>query len=196
MFDNKFMISFLKRIIPMSILASNVVSLEVSNMFIQRGKTDIEIRCVVNCSNLDINGIQLMRSNEPIVSLSPRKEIGWQDLELKIRSEANSNGTCSDNDFTDLYMKIPSSMVNPLKDIGPYLCQVSAWTPDVGLIKKVSQIVKLNITGNQGYLFVEIYSVCLCIKIGRNFHRSLYSTRSHPCFSLYQLVLVHFSFNV
>lgn len=151
--DNKFMISFIKRIIPMSILASNVVSLEVSNMFIQRGKTDIEIRCVVNCRNLNIKGIQLMRSNEPIVSLYPRKEIGWQDLELKNRSEANSNGTCSDNDFTDLYMKIPSSMVNPLKDIGPYLCKVSAWTPDGGLIKKDSQIVMLNITGNQGYLF-------------------------------------------
>lgn len=153
MYDNKFIISVKKRIIPMSILASNMVSLEVSNMFIQRGKTDIEIRCVVNCSNLTTKGIQLMRSNESIVSLSSRREIGWQDLELKKRSEANYNATCSDNYFTDLYMKIPSSMVNPLKDIGPYLCKVSALTPDGGLMKKVSQVVMLNITGNQGYLF-------------------------------------------
>lgn len=137
----------------MSILASNMVSLEVRNMFIQRGKTDIEIRCVVNCSNLTTKGIQLMRSNESIVSLSSRREIGWQDLELKKRSEANSNATCSDNDFTDLYMKIPSSMVNPLKDIGPYLCKVSVLASNGGLIKKDSQIVMLNITGNQGFLF-------------------------------------------
>ena len=122
-------------------------------MFIQRGKTDIEIRCVVNCSNLTNKGILLMRSNESIVSLSLRNGIGWQDLELKNRSEAKSEATCSDNDFTDLNMKIPSSMVNPLKDIGPYLCKVLALASNGGIITKDSQIVMLNITGNQGFLF-------------------------------------------
>ena len=124
-------------------------------MFKQRGQTDIGIRCMVKCDNLQNTTIriQLIRSNDSIVSISTRGKILWQDLELENRSEAKFKGTCSDNDFTDLNIKIPSSMVNPLKDIGPYLCQVSAWTPDVGLIKKDSQIVMLNITGNQGYLF-------------------------------------------
>ena len=122
-------------------------------MFIQRCKTDIEIRCVVNCSSLTINRIQLMRSNESIVSFTSQKGIRWQDLELKIRSEAKSITACSVKDFTDLNMKIPSSMVNPLKDIGPYLCKVSALLSNGGLITKDSQIVMLNITGNQGFLF-------------------------------------------
>ena len=122
-------------------------------MFIQRGKTDIEISCVVNCSNLTTTGIQLMRSNESIVSLSSQRGIRWQDLELKNRSEANSKATCSDNDFTDLNMKIPSSMVNPLKDMGPYFCHVSALAANGGLIIKDSQIVMLNMTGNQFFVF-------------------------------------------
>lgn len=142
----------------MSILASNLVSLEVSDMFIQSGKTDIEISCMVNCTNLRVTTIriQLMRSNDSIVSLSTgnKTKIVWQDLELEKRSEAKSNATCSDNDITDLNIKIPSSRVNPMKDTGPYMCKLSALVSDGGRLTNDSKIVMLNVTGNQGLFSV------------------------------------------
>ena len=125
-------------------------------MFKQRGQTDIEIRCMVKCDNLQKTTIriQLIRSNDSIVSISTRGKILWQDLELENRSEAKFKGTCSDNDFTDLNIKIPSSKVNPLKDTGPYMCRVSALASDGGRVTNDSNIVMLNVTGNQAlFLF-------------------------------------------
>ena len=67
---------------------------------------------MVNCSNTTIiNGIQLMQSDESILSLTSNNEIRWHDLVLKNRSKAKAK--------TSSRVEISSSVIKPVKDPGP-----------------------------------------------------------------------------
>ena len=74
---------------------------------------------MVNCSNTAIiNGIQLMQSDESILSLTSNNEIRWHDLVLKNRSKAKAKTSSSDGDLSYLRVEISSSMIKPVKDSG------------------------------------------------------------------------------
>ena len=151
----------------MSFSASNSISLEVNDVFIQLGKVDIDMRCTVNCSvQLDFIGLQLLRSNKSIVYLTSGNRMVWQDLELKDRTETKSKTTCSDNGLIYLYIKISRSKVYPLKDIGPFLCRLNTLSSDAATVAYDSKIIMLNITGNYDILsipfFVLIENISTC----------------------------------
>ena len=149
----------------MSFSASNSISLEVNDVFIQLGKFDIDIRCMVNCSDeLILDGILLLRSNKSIVYLTSGNKIVWQDLELNDRTETKSKTTCGDNGLMYLYIKISRYLVYPLKDIGPYLCRLETFSSDGAPFTYDSNIVMLNITGNLDNLSILFLSF-LSLKI-------------------------------
>ena len=129
--------------------ALDMISLKISDVFIQYGQSNIEISCVVNCSNqINVIGIQLIRSNEPILSLRSKNEIRWHDLELENRSEATGKGSCSDGDLSYLRVEIPSFRIKPLKDAGLYVCRLRGYRRDDTVFVENSEIIMLNITGN------------------------------------------------
>ena len=129
-----------------------MISLEISDVFIQNGETDIEISCLVKCSDQTIiRGIQLMRSNKSILYLWNNK-IHWHDLDLRNRSEATAKTSCSDGDVLFLRVEIPSSMIKPSKDIGSYMCRLRGLTSYGGLLQEDSEKVMLKVIGNLIYV--------------------------------------------
>nr|XP_022302967.1 uncharacterized protein LOC111110662 [Crassostrea virginica] len=129
-------------------VALDMISLKISDVFIQYGQSDIEISCVVNCSNqINVDGIQLLRSNIPILSLTSNNEIKWHDLELESRSEATTKPSCRDGDVSYLRVEIPSSRIKPVKDSGPYMCRLRGFTRHDTPFHENSGIIMLNITG-------------------------------------------------
>ena len=144
-----------------------MISLKISEVFIQYGQSDIEISCVVNCSNqTNVNGIQLIRSNLPILSLASNNEIEWHDLELGNRSKATGKTSCSDGVLSYLHMEIPSSRIKPVKDTGSYMCRLRGFTRHDTVFQENSEIITLNITGNRlnHLLFTRtILLVCLLV---------------------------------
>ena len=143
-----------------------MISLKISDVFIQYGQSDIEISCVVNCSNqINVDGIQLLRSNKPILSLASNNEIKWHDLELGNRSEATAKVSCSDGDLSYLHMDIPSSRIKPIKDTGSYMCRFRGYRREGSVFLENSEIVMLNVTGNLNHLLFTrtILLVCLLV---------------------------------
>ena len=129
--------------------ALDMISLKISDVFIQYGQSDIDINCVVNCSNeINVDGIQLIRSNLPILSIASNNEIKWHDLELGNRSEATGKTSCSDGDLSYLRVEIPSSRIKPVKDSGPYMCRLRGFRRDETVFLEDSERIMLNITGN------------------------------------------------
>ena len=130
-----------------------MISLEISDVFIQNGETDIKISCFVKCSDLAIIlGIQLMRSNKSILYLASNNEIYWHDLDLRHRSEATANASCSDGDLSYLRMEIPSSRIKPSNDTGSYMCRLRGFTPNGGILRADSEKVMLKVIGNLIYV--------------------------------------------
>ena len=141
-----------------------MISLKISDVFIQYGQSDIEISCVVNCSyQTHVNGIQLIHSNKPILSLTSSNEIKWHDLELGSRSEATAKASCSDGDLSYLRVEIPSSRIKP----GSYMCRFRGIRRDYTVFLEDSEIIILNITGNLiHFLFtwtILLHVVCLLV---------------------------------
>ena len=126
------------------IAAYALTSIQVQNPFIQLGKADVDIRCLVNDSeNESITGIQLIRSNTNIVSV---KEAGvlWQDHELQQRAVADG----SVMNATSSYLQMTILRQNVTKnDSGIYSCTSFA----VSRNHQESKNTFLNITGN--YIF-------------------------------------------
>ena len=126
-----------------------MISLKISDVFLQYGQYDIKICCVVNCSNqINVDGIQLVRSNEPILSLESNNDIEWHDLEFGNRSKATAKVSCSDGDLSYLHMEIPSSRIKPVKDTGSYMCSLLGFRRDGTVFLENSELVMLNVTGN------------------------------------------------
>ena len=118
-----------------------MISIQVPNEFIQLGKTDIDIRCLVNDSEIEsIDLIQLIRTNTNIVSVT-KKGVFWQDTEVKERAFAD--GSVNNTASSYLHMAIDRQNVTK-NDGGTYFCVLSAQH----MIPEETQKTFLNITGN------------------------------------------------
>ena len=117
-----------------------MTSIQVQNPLIQLGKTDVEIKCLVNDSeNERIRGIQLIRSNTNIVSVS--KTVLFQDEELQQRAVAD--GSVMNPTYSYLHMTIVRQNVTK-NDSGTYSCKSFA----VFRNNQESQKTVLYISGN------------------------------------------------
>ena len=126
------------------VAAYALTSIRVPNPFIQLGKTDVDISCLVNDNEDErIKGIQLIRSNTNIVSVN-EAGVFWQDEELQQR--ANADGSVMNASSSYLHMTIVKQNVTT-NDDGTYVCKSFA----VSRIPQESQQTFLNITGN--YIF-------------------------------------------
>ena len=123
------------------VAAYALTSIQVQNSLIQLGKTDVDIRCLVNDSeNERIIGIQLIRSNTNIVSVT-ETGVRWQDQELQQRAVAD--GSVMNATSSYLHMTIVRQNVTK-NDSGTYSCKSS----NKYGITQDSQKAYLNITGN------------------------------------------------
>ena len=118
-----------------------MTSIQVQNSFIHLGKTDVDIRCLVNDSeNERIRGIQLIRSDANIVSVTDTGVI-FQDEELKQRAFAEGSVMNATSSF--LHMTIVRQNVTK-NDGGIYFCKSFAVLRN----QQESQKFFLNIIGN------------------------------------------------
>ena len=123
-----------------------MTSIQVQNSSIQLGKTDVDIRCLVNDSEDErIRVIQLIRSNTNIVSVT-ETGIRFQDKELEQR--AFSEGSVMNATSSYLHMTIVRQNVT-MNDSGTYFCK----SPAVFRNPQESQKNFLNITGRPNYIF-------------------------------------------
>nr|XP_022301326.1 uncharacterized protein LOC111109484 isoform X2 [Crassostrea virginica] len=98
-----------------------LTSIKVQNSCIQLGKTDVDIRCLVNDSEDEhITGIQLIRSDKNIVSVTETETVFWQDEELQERAVAD--GSVMNATSSYLHMTIVRQNVTK-KDGGTYFCK-------------------------------------------------------------------------
>ena len=123
------------------VAAYALTSIQVQNSLIQIGKTDVDIRCIVNDSeNESIRGIQLIRSNTNIVSVT-ETGVRWQDKELQQRAVADGSVMNATSSF--LHMAIDRQNVTK-NDGGIYFCKSFAVLRN----QQESQKLFLNIIGN------------------------------------------------
>lgn len=121
-----------------------MISIQVQNTFIELGRKDIDIRCLVNDSEIErIIAIQLLRSDTNIVSVKGAG-ISWQDEELKERAVAN--GSVINAPTYYLHMTIDRQMVTK-NDSDTYSCISSAQYRNKSIISENSGKTFLNITG-------------------------------------------------
>lgn len=123
-----------------------MISIHVQNTFIELGKTDLDIRCLVNDSELaSITVIQLRRSNTNIVSIR-ETGVAWQDEILQRRAVANASVINVPSSY--LHMAIERQNVTT-NDSGTYFCIMSAKYRNNAITSKETGKIFLNITGNQ-----------------------------------------------
>ena len=123
-----------------------MTSIQFQTSSIQLGKTDVDIRCIVNDSeNVRLKGIQLIRSNTNIVSVT-ETGVRFQDTELEQRAVAKG----SVMNATSSYLHMAIVKQNVMKnDSGTYSCKSFATYRD----PEESQKTFLNITGNYIFIF-------------------------------------------
>ena len=123
-----------------------MTSIQVQNSSIQLGKTNVDIRCLVNDREIErIIAIQLLRSNTDIVSVN-EYGVFWQDEELQQRAVAD--GSVMNATSSYLHMTIVRQNVTK-NDSGTYFCISSN---KFGITQE-SQKTFLNITGNYTFQF-------------------------------------------
>ena len=128
------------------VAAYALTSIQVQNSLIQLGKTDVDIRCLVNDSeNERIKGIQLIRSNTNIVFVT-ETGVRWQDKELQQRAVADGSVMNATSSFLHMAIVRQNVMKN---DGGIYFCKSFA----VYRNPQESQKFFLNITGNYTFQF-------------------------------------------
>lgn len=121
---------------------------------IDYGRTDIDISCRVNGTSLNsIEMIQLRRSDTNIVSILDGS-VSYQDKQLETRSKAN--GSIENVLMSCLHLKIMACDVNQTIDERTYQCTLIAIGNKTSSASKISDVVNLNITGNNlvAHLFV------------------------------------------
>ena len=148
------MASFLKRLYNIIkpfffVSATTRISIDITDLHIQVGVADIAITCFVTDREICADTIQLMRSNEPILSLTVDKNTTFQDLELGNRSGVTVNFSIICDSPSYLILKISRSVVIPSEDSGSYWCKLSAHSSsDRSILAEESTKQTLNITGN------------------------------------------------
>lgn len=130
-------------------------SIKVSDTVIKYGKTDIDIRCIVNGTSLkSIGSIQLKKSNTNIVLISD-SGIFWQDKILETRSKINA--FIENVQFSYLHLKIVACNVERT-DEATYFCDLFAIEEDFSLSLRSSSEIYMNITGKKVIFCQALYA--------------------------------------
>lgn len=109
------------------------------------GKSNIDIRCIVDGSNLSsVLSIQLNRSNKAIVIVT-RNRVVWEDEALENKTGITVNASISNAMSSYLHLEILKTAVRYPEDFGSYQCSLLAINSLEGL-KKVHSLT-VNITG-------------------------------------------------
>ncbi|XP_078340640.1 uncharacterized protein LOC144627441 isoform X2 [Crassostrea virginica] len=120
-----------------------MISIQVQNTFIDLGRTDIDIRCFVNDSDIErIGVIQLLRSDKNIVSITERG-VFWQDKNLQGRAAINGSGI--NGISSNLHIRIDMQKVTK-NDGGAYFCKSTVLSGSRGTITVETGKHYLNIT--------------------------------------------------
>lgn len=119
------------------------------------GKSNIDIGCTVDGSNLStVLSIQLNRSNKAIVIVT-RNRVVWEDEALENKTGVTVNASISNAMPSYLHLEILKTVVRYPEDMGSYQCSLLALGPHYGLEQYHSLIV--SITG-QYKLYSHIYT--------------------------------------
>nr|XP_022301423.1 uncharacterized protein LOC111109547 isoform X2 [Crassostrea virginica] len=125
-----------------------MISIQVQNTFIKLGRTDIDIKCLVNDSEIaSIKNIQLRRSSTNIVSVKESLPF-WQDVKLQQR--ANAYGSVINATFSYLHMMIDSQKVTT-NDEASYSCKTTVQYRNKTFASLETGNVYLNITDVSGF---------------------------------------------
>lgn len=120
------------------------VSLEVEPSVVVIGKSNIDIRCIVDGTNLArIFTIQLNRSNKTVVLIT-RKGASWIDSAFENKTGVTINASVSNAISSYLHLEISKTAVRYQKDMGSYQCFITAQHSRDGYKKYSSQIVELS----------------------------------------------------
>lgn len=126
--------------------------MEVEPSVVEIGKSDIDIRCIVNGTNLKtIFNMQLKRSNKTVVVIE-KKGVSWQDAALENKIEITVNASISNVMSSYLHLRILKTAVRYPDDMGLYQCCLAAADLRHGLITNYSQTV--NLTGMKNFFFL------------------------------------------
>ena len=152
-----------------------IISIEVSDKFVELDSTNLDIRCLVSDNSLIyLNVIQLTRAGTNIVSATMDGKVFWQDEMLKTRSCGFASLTNVLASFLNL--TIPKSKVRK-EDMGVYFCGLSATKRDSSLYFEESEETFINITGSFYFFKCFIwYTVMHNWKVILNFEVSLQKT--------------------
>lgn len=119
------------------------VSLEIEPSVVVVGKSDIDIRCIVDGTNLKgIYAIQLQRSNKTVVTISRDGGI-WKEAALKNKTGVTVNASISIVTSSYLHLDISKTMVRYPEDMGSYQCFLFAFDLNNRFQKDYSQILDL-----------------------------------------------------
>ena len=126
-----------------------MTSIQVQNSLIQLRKTDVDIRCLVNDSNIErVLVIQLLKFKNNIASVR-ESGVSWQDKELLGRAIAYGSVINATSSY--LHMTIDKRNVTS-SDGGAYSCISSAQYRNRSILYENTGEIFLNITGNE-YIF-------------------------------------------
>ncbi|XP_052678448.1 uncharacterized protein LOC128159406 [Crassostrea angulata] len=119
------------------------ISIKVEPLVVKIGKSDIDVRCIVDGTTLKrIFSMQLIRSNKVIVIIK-KPEVTWVDTALGNTTGVKINASISNNTSSYLHLKISKTVVRYPEDMGSYQCSVYA--EGKGFVTSFSKTV--NLTG-------------------------------------------------
>ena len=122
------------------------ISLEISNNIKDCDKGYIEIRCVVDGQSItEVIRILLARLDERVAYVL--EDVVLVDAELANRSGVVVSSFIRDVGLSYLSIRIMGSVVQLLKDKGPYYCLSDGLDSNNGFITEISTLEMLNITG-------------------------------------------------
>ena len=132
-----------------------MISIQVQNTFIDLGRTDIDIRCFVNDSDIERIGVmQLLRSDKNIVSITERG-VSWQDE--NVQGRAAINGSVINGISSNLHIRIDRQKVTK-NDSGAYFCK-TVLSGSRGTTTAETRTHYLNITGNHIFILIILLYV-------------------------------------
>lgn len=132
-------------LIARTVVAS--ISIELEPPLIEFGKSGLDIRCVVNDTNLiGITNIQLKRSEISVVTVTKFK-IAWQDKALENKTEVTVDGSINNTMTSYLRLEILKTAIRYPEDMGSYQCILIAVIASGEIERYHSQSIVLNITG-------------------------------------------------
>uniref|UniRef100_A0A8W8LZY7 Ig-like domain-containing protein n=1 Tax=Magallana gigas TaxID=29159 RepID=A0A8W8LZY7_MAGGI len=133
--------------------AFGFISIKVESPVLKINKSDIDIRCIVDGTNLSkVISIQLNRSSIRVVAVR-QNSVVW-DAALENKTGVTVNASVS-NDTSSLYLnlEISKTVVRYPEDFGSYQCSLLAVDSLGGVVSDHSLIV--NITGQYKHMYVQ-----------------------------------------